>query len=241
MRSQFALVAVLSLGAGALLALDDPSLIGHTSGVFGPRHCAPTGDATATSVPDPYLNALKNRDVAPPSYTRVTVAKIVSDVPGAKKAGKIRRDRWTESQRKSVRSKEESGIELTGYLAGVTHEDVESCNCSDPDRRDYHMWLVPAPGNKQSKSVVIELSPRLLDKHSDWPALARKAWHDGTLVRIRGWRMWDQDHPEQLRNRTGLDGVVHHATRATLWEIHPIHEIAVQDAHGRWVPIGEAQ
>lgn len=33
-------------------------------------------------------------------------------------------------------------------------------------------------------------------------------------VRISGWLMWDQEHPEQIGNH-----------RATLWEIHPIHLI----------------
>jgi hypothetical protein len=85
--------------------------------------------------------------------------------------------------------------------------------------------------------MVVELSPRLLDAHPNWPKLASKAWRDGTLVRIRGWRMWDQEHPEQLHNRTDKKRKLHHATRATLWEIHPIHEIDVQDAQGNWVPI----
>jgi hypothetical protein len=83
----------------------------------------------------------------------------------------------------------------------------------------------------------VELSPRLLASHPDWPKEATKAWKDGTQVRIRGWRTWDQEHPEQLHNRTDKNGTVHHATRATLWEIHPILEIAVQDAKGNWVSI----
>ncbi|HEX3068509.1 MAG TPA: hypothetical protein VHX14_08025 [Thermoanaerobaculia bacterium] len=227
----------LSLWFVLLVAKDDPALIGHTTGTFGVEQCPPTGDANATSAPDPYLNALKNRDIAPGSYTHITVTKIIADVPAARMAKHDRRDRWTEAQRESLRKKEETGIEVIGYLAGVNLEDPESCNCKNPIHRDHHMWLVPAAGNKQAKSMVVELSPRLLDAHPNWPKLASKAWHDGTLVRIRGWRMWDQEHPEQLHNRTDKSGKLHHATRATLWEIHPIHEIEVQDANDQWVPI----
>lgn len=235
------LAAVLLLWSVVLPAQDDPSLIGHTNGSFGVERCPPTGDATATSAPDPYLNALKNRDIAPGSYTPMKVARIVADVPAASTAKHDRRDRWTPAQRRSLRTKEETGVEVTGYLAGVNHEGEESCNCSDKIHRDYHMWLVPSAGNKQSKSVVVELSPRLVANHPTWPALAQKAWRDGTLVRIRGWRMWDQEHPEQLHNRRDRQGKLHHATRATLWEIHPIHEVEVQDAQGKWVAIESAQ
>jgi hypothetical protein len=234
---RLALAAALSLWFVVLAAQDDPALIGHTTGTFGVERCPPTGDATATSAPDPYLNALKNRDIGPDSFTHMTVRKIAADVPLARTAIHDRRDRWTEAQRESLHKKEEDGIEVIGYLAGVTHEDKESCNCSDLIHRDFHMWLVPAAGNKQARSMVVELSPRLLDAHPNWPALAHKAWRDGTLVRIRGWRMWDQEHPEQLHNRTDKSGKLHHATRATLWEIHPIHEIDVQDAQDKWVPI----
>ena len=44
----------------------------------------------------------------------------------------------------------------------------------------------------------------------------------------------DQEHPEQLHATSS-----HSATRATLWEIHPIHVIEIQDASGNWVPIDQ--
>jgi hypothetical protein len=77
-------------------------------------------------------------------------------------------------------------------------------------------------------SLVVEISPRLLKDHPQWPTLATKAWHDGTQVRVRGWRMWDQEHGSEVGK-----------TRGTLWEIHPIHEIDVQDENGDWVPIDQ--
>lgn len=237
MRFQSLAVAVaLSLVPAVTPAADDPSLVGHTSGFFGAEKCPATGDATDTSVTDPYLNALKNRDVPPDSYRKTTVAAIAADVPQAQDAGKRRRDKWKPAERKSLVKKEATGIEVIGYLAGVTHEGEESCNCGDPIHKDYHMWLVAKPKEKQAKSMVVEMSPRLLKDHPDWPKLASKAHADGTLIRIRGWRTFDQEHPEQLRNRKNHAGKILHATRATLWEVHPILEIDVKKGE-TWVPI----
>jgi hypothetical protein len=121
----------------------------------------------------------------------------------------------------------------------VKKEDPESCNCHDADRVDYHMWLVKSPGQKRSKSMVVELSPRMLDEHPDWPDLATFAWHQGYHIRISGWRTFDQEHPEQLKDRTNHNGTVTHSTRATLWEIHPIHKMEVETEDGEWIPIEE--
>jgi hypothetical protein len=44
-------------------------------------------------------------------------------------------------------------------------------------------------------------------------------------VRISGWLLFDQEHPEQLGK-----------TRATLWEIHPIIKIETQQ-NGNWTTI----
>src|SRR5436190_1876801 len=132
-------------------------------------------------------------------------------------------------RRRSGSSVRRSGIERT----------EESRNCHDAAHVDYHLWLVQSPGQKRSKSMVIEISPRMLDDHPDWPTLATTAWHKGHHVRISGWRTWDQEHHEQLTDRTNHNGTVTHASRATLWEIHPIHRIEVQAEDGSWVDIEE--
>ena len=124
-----------------------------------------------------------------------------------------------------------------GYLAGVQKEDEESCNCHDHDRVDYHLWLVTSPGQKRSKSMVIEISPRLLDAHPRWPELVRIAHRDGYHVRVSGWRTFDQEHHEQLKSHQNNNGTVTHPSRATLWEIHPIHRIEVESEDGDWVDL----
>jgi hypothetical protein len=40
-------------------------------------------------------------------------------------------------------------------------------------------------------------------------------------VRISGWLMMDPEHPDQIGN-----------TRGTIWEIHPIMQIEVQESGG---------
>jgi hypothetical protein len=64
---------------------------------------------------------------------------------------------------------------------------------------------------------VVEVSPRLVPVHPLWRLEKLNELVQNQLpVRISGWRMWDQEHPEQIGQ-----------TRGTLWEIHPIHRIEV--------------
>jgi hypothetical protein len=44
-----------------------------------------------------------------------------------------------------------------------------------------------------------------------------------TPVRVTGWLMWDEEHPEQIGK-----------FRATLWEIHPITSLEYQAPDGSW-------
>ena len=65
------------------------------------------------------------------------------------------------------------------------------------------------------RAVVIEVSPRLREQHPEWTTTALGPLVGTTTqVRISGWLMLDQEHPEQI-----------HKTRGTLWEIHPITKI----------------
>ena len=56
-----------------------------------------------------------------------------------------------------------------------------------------------------ANSMVAELSPRLLDAHPKWPALANAAFKKMRQVRISGWRTWDQEHPDQLGGTDAAD------------------------------------
>ena len=83
------------------------------------------------------------------------------------------------------------------------------------DYRDYHVWLVVNQGDPKSKALVVEVTPRVHDQRSGWSASALSSLK-GEHVRISGWLLLDQEHPEQLGH-----------ARATLWEIHPIIHIEV--------------
>ena len=220
------------------LAARTPESVGNTTGPFGNEKCPAIGDVDKHPEADPYLNALKNRDNPPDTYKPMTIAALIADqhtTPEGRRDGPS----WghISTARRHIETTEDMGITLEGYLAGVERQDPESCNCHDPIHRDYHLWLVQKPKEKQAKSVVVELSPRLLDKHPDWPALAKAAYTNGDRVRISGWRTWDQEHSEQLRDRKNKKGKVLHARRKTLWEIHPIHKIEIQRPDGSWVDI----
>ena len=213
----------------------DPASVGHTKGLFGT--CPAIGDARLATAnnptpshSDPYLNALKNRDEAPAEgdYIHRRISTLLNDEPArAIAAGSKRRNQWTAAQRASVDTKEKEAIELIGFLARTPKkEGPESCNCHHPNNVDYHLWLVANEDDARDVAVVVEISPRELADHPRWVELTTDAANDRMLIRVRGWRTWDQEHPDQLGH-----------TRGTLWEIHPIHEIDVEDENGDWVPI----
>ncbi len=72
--------------------------------------------------------------------------------------------------------------------------------------------------------MVVEVTPRVRDQRPGWTDSALAALK-GQQVRISGWLLMDQEHPEQLGQ-----------TRATLWEIHPIMHIEVNQG-GSWQSI----
>jgi hypothetical protein len=235
-RALAILLPAFALAASVFAAqVPNPASIGHTKGDFGT--CPAIGDAQLATPDDPnpgrsdpYLNALKNRDKAPAEadYIHRRISTLLNDQPaGAIAAGSKRRNKWTAAQRASVDTKEKEAIELVGFLAKPPKkEGVESCNCHDENHVDYHLWLVVSEDDARDVAVVVEISPRELADHPRWVQLTRDAANDRTLLRVRGWRTWDQEHPDQLGH-----------TRGTLWEIHPIHEIDVEDENGDWVPI----
>ena len=101
--------------------------------------------------------------------------------------------------------------------------EPESFNSHSRRHLDYHLWLAANPNEDRSRSIIVEFSPRLLPSHPNWrlrffSRLAR----DRARVRVSGWLLWDQEHPEQIGK-----------TRGTLWEIHPFHRFEVFSG-GRW-------
>ncbi len=187
----------------------------RTTGIF--NDCPPEGKRG-----DPDLNRLKNRDVPPTNYKTYTVEEIESQLPQNLPYRKDMKN-WRKSQRYLADSLANQGVSVEGYLLKIKQEGKESCNCYSKEMHDFHLWLAANPNDNRSKSIVVEISPRVLPDHPNWHVRQiNKIIKAKAKVRISGWLMWDPEHPEQIGK-----------TRATLWEIHPIHKIEVFSS-GKW-------
>ena len=188
-----------------------------TSGDF--EGCPPEGSGG-----DAALNRLKNRDLPPPAYEPISVSELLANQPAAlMDAGRRERNNWPQIALAQAIQWESRGVSVEGYLLRAKQQGPETCNCKDQTKRDYHIWIGDSPDADRSQSVVVEVSPRLLPAHPNWRLriLSRLA-KDRAKVRISGWLMWDQEHPEEVGK-----------SRGTMWEVHPIHVIEVWSG-GEW-------
>lgn len=178
--------------------------------------CPPTGDGGDTQ-----LNTLKNRvdDGVNDTYNDVGLSTLLSlDYP--QDVGRTMRKNWTQDEQSAVDAYEGVAVRTAGYLIDYKHEGTESTNCHAVDYRDYHVWLAQNPTDDKSRAIVVEITPRVQDQRPGWDT-STLADLKGQQVRISGWLLLDQEHPEQLGK-----------TRATLWEIHPIMHIEVSQGGG---------
>lgn len=182
--------------------------------------CPPDGDGG-----DRALNTLKNRidNGEGGAFHDVSLTTLIN-LSFPQDIGRVQRANWSQGDVSAVNQYEGIAVRTVGYIAGVKHEGTESTNCHALDYRDYHVWLVVNAGDPRSKSMVIEVTPRVRDQRPGWTASALSGLV-GQQVRISGWLLLDQEHPEQIGQ-----------TRATLWEIHPIIHIEVNQG-GSWQSI----
>lgn len=172
---------------------------------------------------DPDLNVQKNRTTAPSQDKAITFADFVAfNSQGVNK--KVRAS-WTPAEHAQVASVEDGpGVVLTAYLFDATLSDPETCNCykSGPANRDFHIWLAEnQAGAKKKKFVVVEMTPRVRPGHPGWtlPAIKKlkpKAGKPWTLVRVKGYALFDNEHWNFPQRKI----------RATAWEIHPVTEFS---------------
>ncbi len=188
------------------------------------QDCPPDGDDNSTG-----LNQLKNRDDNAATYYPVDFDTYLH-LPTPDGVGRKQRKNFTAAQTTAVEKYEGVPVVVEGYLAGARQEGPESTNChgSDPSMEDYHVWFTKGPNGDRAQSVVVEVTPRIHAQHPAWTtALLGQIVKNDNKVRISGWSMLDQEHPEQLDQ-----------TRGTLWEIHPIMQIEVQDG-GKWMTLDD--
>ena len=185
--------------------------------------CGPSG-----SQPDYALNRRKNRVDTAAAYIPIrwqTLARL----PFPRRVGYRFRNQWTSGETKEIARFEGAAIEVEGYITDLKLETPEPPNCysTDPKNRDYHLWLTEQPHQGKRESVVVEITPRVRVSHAGWSeGRLRALVATQARVRLRGWLLFDQMHPESMP-----------WTRFTLWEVHPIMQIAWKDSAGTWIPL----
>ncbi|HEV3304464.1 MAG TPA: hypothetical protein VG055_32740 [Planctomycetaceae bacterium] len=173
---------------------------------------------------DGELNRLKNRvdkwsEWIPVKFGAVRNLDYPAELPRKRAA-------WPLETREAVSRYEGVPIAVEGFIAYTKAEGPESCNCGEDadDMVDFHLSLVTSSEDDKSDSIVVEVTPRIRAQHPKWTYdLMKSIKKSENRVRISGWLMLDQWHPEAVGK-----------SRGTIWEIHPIMEIEIKDG-GRWV------
>jgi len=189
----------------------------------GFRGCPAEGDGG-----DRELNRLKNR-VDSGSWVEQPFSSVLR-LSWPRGTVKRARAEWRAVDSMTVARSEGRPVAVEGYFVAAKQEGPEATNCHGASRtfRDWHLWLAATPGKVRRASILVETTPAMRAQHPEWTlAAVRQLIRDTTLVRVSGWLLLDQEHPEQLRK-----------TRGTLWEIHPVMRIEVQRDR-RWTLLEE--
>jgi len=185
------------------------------------------GCGEAGSQPDYKLNRLKNR-VDEGAYVPVPW-KLIARLPWPRRVGYRFRNQWSRSETDEVARLEGAAVELEGHLSDYKLEFPEPPNCyaTDERRRDFHLWLSEGPYDVGKRSIVVELTPRVRVTHVGWTEERLAALvSTQARVRLRGWLMLDQMHPESIG-----------WSRSSLWEVHPVMHIEWRTWRGAWVSL----
>jgi hypothetical protein len=191
---------------------------------------------------DQDLNFLKNRIDEPDNWIEVDFDAVLGQsYPPT--VGRRQRTDWDDEELAEVQRYEGLPLSIVCYFAWAKDEAPESCNCHIEDKSmyDVHTWLTKEPAQIEGSrapdrraAIVAEVTPRLKADHPQWTqSTIRRLAKEQKKVRVSGWLLLDQEHPEQLKPAGRRS-----ATRGTLWEIHPIIEIEVWQ-NGQWVPLDE--
>jgi hypothetical protein len=189
-------------------------------------HCPPEGKGG-----DALQNIQKNRIQEPETFLDWDVPKMLQltrDYGFRKK--QRRRANWTPEARAEIEARENTAVALTGYIVGYKAGPAEAANCNASDAHDMHVQIFSSPFNPKEnmggRSVIVEITPRFRAAHPSWNVKALEKLRDErTPVRVRGWLMYDPEHPGTLDK-----------LRATLWEIHPVLAIEVRRGE-KWEPL----
>ena len=176
---------------------------------------------------DPISNKQKNRNIQPIKIEMYSVAQIAS-IPSQKLEGteKDSRKYWSAEAKAYAEKWENKGVMVEGYLVKARQTGPESANGNSKTHRDIHCWITTDRRVNKREGIIAEVTPRWLAKNPGWTVenldkLAMKRSH----VRITGWLMWDEEHPDEVGK-----------SRGSQWEIHPITKFEIERG-GQWVEI----
>jgi len=174
------------------------------------------------------LNILKNR-VDSATWVDTPLASVVT-LPWPPDVTRRTRTEWSRRDSVVIARNEGLPVSVEGYFVGAKQEGPEATNCHGAESRfrDWHLWLSANPGKDRRRSIVVETTPAVRATHPEWSLNdIHKLVRDSMYVRVSGWLLFDQDHPEQVGK-----------TRGTLWEIHPVMRIEVI-RKGKWIELTE--
>ena len=176
---------------------------------------------------DRELNREKNRFDAPKTFADIGSGDIIK-IPDARliEAGRKKREYWSGDERNYASSEESQGVRLTGYLIAVRESGPESCNGYSDSLRDFHIWIADNPDDGKANAVIVEMTPRWKSVHPEWQLRELERLADRhAQVRVSGWLMWDEEHPEEVGK-----------SRGSQWEVHPVTNFEVNSG-GAWRPL----
>jgi hypothetical protein len=181
----------------------------------GSMVCGPTGDSTKAAPKS--LNTNKNR----------------TDLPGDADYVQISWDDLATLPKSRVKDFQGAPVTVVGFLSHQVKVENggESTNChlhADPEV-DWHIYLTKSPAQGIKDAVIVETTPRTRPSHKWTTDMLSPLVDSQTRVRISGWLMYDSEH-------VGVIGT----QRATVWEVHPITRIQVQQ-NGQWVDLDAQQ
>lgn len=177
----------------------------------GSEVCGPTGDATRATAKA--LNNNKNR----------------TDMPGDSDYVEIGWDDLQNLPSDRVGDFQGAPVAVVGFLSHQVKVENggESTNChlhADPEV-DWHIYLTKSPAQGIKDAVIVETTPRTRPSHRWTTDMLAPFVDSQTQVRISGWLMYDSEHVGAIGTQ-----------RATVWEVHPITRIQVQQ-NGQWVDL----
>lgn len=208
---------------------------------------------TATRPDEQERNLMKNRSPirVRPNVEQLDVPSFLRKVAACDAKIKATDRAHLDLRRKAeLRGFENQIVSVTGWLNLAYSSGAESANCGDATFHDWHLEISSQamdrpPRTGDTTPIVCEVTPRteklLYQQGVRLLALAgfmrladntyQSTKHPPRKVRVTGYLMWDDLHndPEAVGPQVKLigDDKLHHPSRATAWEIHPILKLEV--------------